>query len=472
MKKLWKHQEEARKRAQRLPYFGLFMEMGTGKSGACISMLRDKYNHHGKILPTLIICPPIVIQNWAKEFAMFSKIPIHEIVPLVGKGKDRLKLFKESRAHIFITNYETLLMRDMYNAFYKWLGLAGSVLVLDESHKVKEKASKRTMLAIKLSDQADYRYILTGTPILNSYMDIWSQFRVLDGGRRFGKNFFSFRSRFFYDKNANMPKDRHFPDWQPRPRTAQKLSEKIKEISMHVKKLDCLDLPPLVRKVIEVDMGGHQRRYYNQMKKDFITIIDDKACVAEFAMTKALRLQQIVSGFAAVEAGSGQRQTIKLKDNPRLATLKELLEDLTPSHKVIVWAVFKNNYGDIRDVCEELDVDYVEVHGDISQKDQLANVERFNTDDSCRVFIGNPGSGGVGINLVSSDVAIVYSRNFSLEQYLQAEARNHRGGSEIHQKITKIELVTPETIDELVLKALANKEELGYQVLKDNIRDI
>jgi len=132
-----------------------------------------------------------------------------------------------------------------------------------------------------------------------------------------------------------------------------------------------------------------------------------------------------------------------------------------------VWAVFKENYNDIREVCEKLKLDYVEVTGEVSQKNKMLAVERLNNDPKCRVLIGHPGSGGIGINLVAANHTIFYSRSFSLEYDIQAEARNYRGGSEQHEKVTRIDLVTPNTIDEQVLKALASKKNIGYQVLKE-----
>ena len=134
-----------------------------------------------------------------------------------------------------------------------------------------------------------------------------------------------------------------------------------------------------------------------------------------------------------------------------------------------MWAVFKENYNDIREICETLKLDYVEVHGSIKHADKMASVDRFNTVDSCRVFIGHPRSGGIGINLVASDVSIFYSRDFSLENDIQAEARNYRGGSEQHEKVTRIDLVTPGTLDEKVMESLASKKNIGYKVLRDTV---
>jgi SNF2 family DNA or RNA helicase len=204
------------------------------------------------------------------------------------------------------------------------------------------------------------------------------------------------------------------------------------------------------------------------MKRDFIAYVNDKACVANLAITKALRLQQIVSGFITLEgADGGDRTNVAIKDNPRAQALKALLEDIAPAHKSLVWCVFRENYAAVRAVCDELCLRYVEVHGEVPAAARQKAVDLFNTDPDVRVFLGHPGSAGIGINLVSASYSIFYSRTFSLEQDLQAEARNYRGGSEIHEKVTRIDLVARGTIDEVITSKLAAKVDVSEQVLRD-----
>lgn len=419
----------------------------------------------------MVFTPRIVVPNWKREFGVHSKIPDKEIVTLVGSGKRRAKTVEELGFHadgkrlgkIFITNYEGILMKDLFDLLMKW---QPEILILDESHKCKNMSSTRTKKMIKLSDNAvEYCYLLSGTPITNDLMDVFAQFRIMDGGKQFGKNWVHFRRQFFYDANAGMPKHKYFPDWRVREDMLGRMNQRIANHSMRVKKEDCLDLPPLVRQTIEVELSKEQRKAYDAMKRDYIAWVEEGACVAQLAITKALRLQQILSGFIKVETDEGDEDVVSYNKTPRLDALRDLLVDLTPNHKVIVWAVFRENYAAIRSVCEEKGIKYVEVHGEVGDKQKDKNVEEFNNNDEVRVFIGNPSSGGIGINLVASDVAIFYSRNFSLEADLQAEARNHRGGSEIHKKITRIDIVAKDTMDQTIMEALAKKEKISETVL-------
>ncbi len=461
---LWAHQREAFERAKDANEFGLFFEVGTGKTRTAIEILRYKFSKHNQILKTLIFCPPIVIPNWKNEFIKYSKINPKRVILLQGSQIRRVQDFDKhaDEGAIFVTNYESLNMVNLYGRFIRW---KPHVVVWDELHKLKNITAKRTKQAINVADETIYRLGLTGTPVLNSPMDLFAQFRCLDKGDTFGRNFFAFRAKYFWDKNAGMPQGKYFPDWRPRNDCFPELNRRVAEKSLSVKKQDCLDLPPLLRKTIYVGMAKDQEKAYESMKKVFVAYINDKAAIADLAITKALRLQQIVSGFVKMDDESITR----FSDNPRKEALHELLEELAPNHKVIVWAVFKENYRDIREVCEELKIKFVEVHGEVSAKEKHESVDAFNSDPSVRVLIGHPSSGGIGVNLVASDVAIFYSRNFSLEQDLQAEGRNYRGGSEVHKKVTRIDLVTAGTIDELVVERLAQKVNIGEKILREMV---
>jgi len=145
-------------------------------------------------------------------------------------------------------------------------------------------------------------------------------------------------------------------------------------------------------------------------------------------------------------------------------SLKDLLEDYCESGKVIVWAVFHQNYEQIAYVCRKLGLDCAMLTGQQNQKEKEKSVNDF-TKGSLPVLIANPGAGGTGVNLTQAPVSIWYSRNFNLEHRLQALARNHRGGSEMHEKITCIDLVARDSLDVHILQALENKENIAQAIL-------
>ncbi len=459
---LWAHQKEAIIKGKRLKSMALFFDVGTGKTRTILEILRDHYNDNKKILPTLIICPVAVMFNWKNEFKKFTKIPESKIFVLTGSVEERKQVYKVApKDSIFIINYDSF----SHGFVDICLSHPPEVLVLDESHRCKDSTAKRTKNIIKLSDAMStdsYKYILTGTPVLNSQLDLFTQFRILDGGKLFGKNYFAFRATYFQDKNAFMPKQKHFPNWSPKVGADDKLKNLIAPIVCLAKKDECLDLPPMVRTEIEVEMSKEQARAYESMKKDFIAFLDNGGVsVAQLAITKAIRMQQIVSGFIKTEEG----EIHHFKENPRAKALYDLLEDITPKEKVIVWGMFHEDYDTIKGVCNKLSLPYSEVTGLV--KDKQIQLDAFEKDPKVRVMISSPAAGGTGVNMIQASCMIYYSRSYSLEHDLQSEARNYRGGSEIHSKITRIDLVAKNSIDSIILKCLRDKKNIA-----DNIMDL
>jgi SNF2 family DNA or RNA helicase len=468
--KLMPHQEDIIKKSMTDPDLYLAWEMGTGKSCAIVNILRHRFSKADRILRTLILSPLITLPNWKNEFGMYSMIQPKSIVTLEIARK-RVAAIKalDGRSAILVLNYDALSSQNVLDEILKW---KPEILVCDEAHYLKNFKSKRAKSAIKISEECSNVYMLSGTPILNNAMDLFMQYRVMDGrhGRlsTFGANYYVYRDTYFQDKNAAWKGNTgYFPNFQPRPSSFKELSKRIDQKTSRVVKADVLkNLPPLVTENVYASMGKEQAQAYANMKRDFVAYVKEltdqgepKAVVAKLALTKALRLQQIVSGFATLEDGT----EYIFEDNPRLNILKEALVPLVKDHKVIIWSVFKQNYKTICKMLEEEGIKYTEVHGGI--KNKFDNVDEFNNNPECRVLVGNPGAGGIGINLVASSYSLYYSRGFKLGDDLQSEARNHRRGSEIHEKITRLNLITPGTIDELVAESLAAKQNISDRIL-------
>lgn len=471
---LWKHQIEAVELANKLPHLYIAFEMGTGKSRTIIEILRRRYTVAGRLMRTLIYCPAIVVSNWKQEFAMYSRIKPQDILLLQGPGKKRAKQFIDACSYggqlttpkIIVTNYEALQMDELQKAIGEW---QPEVLVCDEAHVLKSHKSKRAKALLPVANQTRFKYLLSGTPILNSIEDIWMQFRILDGGQTFGENYFSFRARYMEDKNAKFAgKEHYFPKFEPRAEMYAEMNDKMYRKMIRALKKDCLDLPPLLKQQVEVEMSPEQSRMYKEMKNQYITWVESAKksdqplpVVAQLAITKALRLQQIVSGYAMADTG----EVHWIEKNPRLDALEELLEGLVTGHKVIVWCIFKENYKMIAKRLEKMGVKYTTLTGEQNHKEKDEAMESFRKDQSVRVMIANQAAGGVGVNLVEADYAIYFSKNFSLKDDLQSEARNYRGGSNIHEKVTRIDIVCKGTIDDIIAEALANKQDISNKVL-------
>lgn len=443
--------------------------MGTGKTGATVNIMRVKYFEEGKIMPTLIFSPLVTLFNWKDEILKHSYIKERDIVVLhkggsAGKLRQFEKAISLSHRKIVIVNYEAMLSDKLFEAFKKW---RPRILVCDEAHYCKNHKAKRSKKVATLADKATHKYLLTGTPILNNVSDLFMQYRILDGGETFGKTFTVFLKKYMEDRNAvwKARSQNYFPDWQPRPEKYPELQSKIYKKALRVEKKDCLDLPPLVKKVVRVDLSKDQKKYYDEMFRDFVTYVKENnksgVVVAQLAVTKALRLQQIVSGFVQPDDGD----VIEIKKNPRLDAVKELLQSLHENHKVILWCSFRHNYKQLSRLCDDMGIEHTMLTGEQNLEAKREAMDRFNNDKDVRVIVANRRAGGIGVNLIAADYSIVYSRNFSLEEELQSEARNYRGGSQIHKRIVKIDLCANNTIDERVVEALSNKKNISETII-------
>lgn len=463
----YKWQKELFEMSMRHTDLAVLADMGTGKSGATVNVLRGQYTLSKRVKKTLIISPLVTLYNWKNEFNIHSTVPQNRIHVLSGSSKQKLKTFfsaiENNPCQIIVMNYESILSDDIYKAMMAW---APEILVLDEAHYVKNHKAKRSKLIHTIAEKASNRYLLTGTPIANKITDIFMLFKILDGGETFGTNFYAFQRKYMYDENqAWSHSQKYFPKWVPIPNMLDELQERIYRKGIRVMKKDCMDLPPRIQEVYPVALSPKQRKAYDEMERDYLTYVEDARAkgvsVATTALTKALRLQQIVTGFVTDDEG----KIIEFEDCPRLDALEELVLSLQENHKVIIWCSFVNNYKRIGEMLKRHKVNHVFITGDESLEEKETNMQVFNTDPDCRVSVCNRRAAGIGVNLVSADYSITYSRNYSLTEELQSQDRNYRGGSQIHEKITKIDLCALDTVDEIVTEALINKQDIATKVI-------
>lgn len=481
------HQTLALDRFGPMSEMALLWEMGTGKTTSGIAWLRAKYNANRAVTRTLIISPVATLYNWQDEFGINSPASVQAqvLVPYMKTkktkytGKERAKIIDSTDKNIIILNPECLDSDEVLKSLQKWCPVN---LLLDEAHRFKsyrmtsgngkKKNPSRLAKLLTISDRAQNRAIMTGTPILNSYLDLWSQWRILDRGATLGNNVMLYRETYFYDANKGMRdsaianvRAAYFPDWKPKPGIGDILSELLARKSSRITKDECLDLPPLVEENYYVEMGKEQEKAYFDMENTLVAEVTAGTCAAVNALSKMNKMMQILAGHIPVETDdTGDKYLSKFKDNPRLEAVKELLTTLTPNHKVIIWVGFTANYPEIRAMCEELGLNHAELTG--QTKNRQEQMVKFQTDPTCRAILSHPKAGGTGVNLTAASYAIRHSYDHNLGDWLQSEARDHRGGSEIHEKITHINLVVRGTMQEDILASLQRKENYADNVLE------
>ena len=467
------HQRKALKDSWSAEYYALFMEMGTGKSKVAVDNIAILYEA-GKITAALIVAPKGVYDNWVR-----GEIPAHlpdRIVRHVmrwspvktQKYENELKDFiidKDQKLKIFVMNVEAFSSERGFEAAQAFLYQnPDNMIVVDESTTIKNRKAQRTANLIKLRDLAKYRRILTGSPITKSPMDLFSQCELLKEKCLGFNSYFAYQSRYANVQKRTMG-HRSFQQIVGY-RRLDELSEKLDKISNRTLKEDCLDLPEKVYIKRFVDLTPEQERVYNQMKKLALAKLETgELATTASVLTQIMRLQQICCGHFQPDD-----EDIKTLKNNRMSELMDLIEEV--NGKAIIWATYTHDILNIAaTIRERFGEDSVACYyGGTQQDDRQDIVNRFQDKrDPLRFFVGQPKTGGYGITLTAANTVIYYSNSYDLEIRLQSEDRAHRIGQT--NKVTYIDLVSPNTIDEKILTALRSKIDIAGEVLGEDAKD-
>jgi SNF2 family DNA or RNA helicase len=249
-------------------------------------------------------------------------------------------------------------------------------------------------------------------------------------------------------------------------RRLDELNQKLDRFSNRTLKEDCLDLPDKMYIRRDVALTDEQKSLYTQMKKLALAKLENgELATTASVLTQIMRLQQICCGHLQPDEGD-----IQPVESNRLKELLEITDEL--QGKAIIWATYTH---DIQQIAEALRHRFgpeavATYYGETPQDERQETVNRFqDKDNPLRFFVGQPRTGGYGITLTAANTMIYYSNSYDLEIRLQSEDRAHRIGQS--NKVTYIDLVSPRTIDEKILKTLRNKINLAGQVLGEQARE-
>jgi SNF2 family DNA or RNA helicase len=335
-------------------------------------------------------------------------------------------------------------------------------MILDESTTIKNRTAKRTRNICKLGKLADFRRILTGSPITKSPLDLYTQCEFLNPALLGFDSYFTFRARYAVMQQIEMGgRQMLFPKYYT---NLDELSYKLKAFSFRVQKKDCLDLPDKLYSTRTVNLTVKQAEVYNRLKKFAYAVINDDEVSFQNKLTEILRLHQVANGFVNADDGTVQ----VFDDCPKMKELFNILEE--SDGKFIIWANYVQNLKTIIKKLKEKygDNSVVSIFGEVSTKDRQEAVTRFQDDDSCRFFVGNPSTGGYGLTLTSASYVVYFSNSYNLEVREQSEDRAHRIGQD--KNVTYIDLIAENTIDEFIVSALDKKLKLSAETLGEEVK--
>lgn len=404
----------------------------------------------------LVVCPTSIVSVWQADIGKFADFAV-SVAPLQGDKKKRLQALgdlekKEDCLQVAVINYESTFREGIFEALQKF---NAEMIICDESQRIRTHNALQSKAMHKLGDNARYKLILSGTPVQNSECDIYSQYRFLDPSI-FGKSFYSFKAKYVIMGGFGGHQIIGY-------KNTDDLIKKAHSIAFRVTKEECLDLPEQIFINREVDFEDKARKAYDSLKRDCVAQISNESTVtANTVLTQILRLQQFTGGFVNDDEGNSKQVS-----TAKLDALKDILQDyLTTGKKAVIFARFTAELKAIKKLLEkDLKVQYVSIDGSVSLDDRGKIVNTFQTDNDCKVFVGQLQTASAGLTLTAASLTIFYSVSFSFSDFSQACARIHRIGQK--EKCTYINLTVKSTIDEKIFRALKKKENIAHNIVDD-----
>ena len=380
MIKLYRHQEIALSYMRANDYFALFMEQGTGKTIPSLCRIRDLLRS-GAITEALVVAPKSALGAWERDIELFNSVD-QEIL----------------RSSITLINYDKIWRggeKSPYNRKY-------GCIILDEAHLFKNRTSQRSKFLLKLACRAEYRYILTGTPIGNGQLEnIWSLYCFLDPylerGRVYSRIFGGYQK---FQERYCILNMYHKPSSYIHVRELQDI---INEHSYRVKKIDCLDLPDkLPDEVVKVDQA--EPKLYKKLASE--SAILEYEILAENPLSQLVKLRQLCSGHIKTDD-----QLIEVGNN-KISILQEIIEGYPEDKKLVIFAEFKYSIGKISELLRKMKIRFVTLDGD--QKDKTI-WRQFQTDNF---------SPQIRLSITSRRSGLTYSNSRETVSIEQGKKRN------------------------------------------------
>ena len=432
---------------------------GCGKTLTAIAVAGAGYQM-GKVKRVLIVAPTSVCAVWPQEFQNYAAFP-YTVRTLLGTKTQRLKELNElvkfpyPRLKAAVINYESVWRDEIYEALKEY---DADLIIADESQRIKTHDAEQSKALHRLGDQARYKMILSGTPVQNEAIDIFSQYRFLDP-TIFGSNFYAFRGRYCVMGGFNKKQVVQYRD-------LDELIKKEHSIAYRVTKEEALDLPEQTFESRYVTLNKKERDLYDRLRKDSVAELSNGGKItATTVLTKLLRLQQFTGGFL-MEDGAGKPQLVS---SGKLDALSDIIHDyvMEGKKKLVIFARFLPEIHEIEALCQKMlgkaGMKAVSIYGEIKKEERGDIVRQFQTDPKTMAFIGQIDTAGTGITLTAADTCVFYSVNFNYATYSQSLSRIHRIGQ--HHPCTYIHLVAEKTVDESILNSLAKKEDLAKTVV-------
>lgn len=445
-------QAETTRRAIGKDAYGLYLDMGCGKTASTLNLFVDAVIR-GQVDGLVVVCPNSLKPNWLTECEKWG-VKAHTYM-----WPDVPKKLKDIKTPFVLTiNYEAIGVGRGEEWLESLMKLHNTMLALDESVAIKNPKSLRTKAALRLRKLAKKRLILSGLPMPQGPHDMWAQLTFLDAIPRM--SFFPFKNTFcamggFMGKQIIGAQNE---EW---------LNQIINESGFRARKEDWLDLPEKSYSTRPLEMTKLQKQLYAELENDLYTYIaeKDEEVSTQLVITKLIKLQQIASGFVITDSGS----IVELDGgSPKMKEIGDIMEQT--SSKVLVPVVFKRSIDLLLEFLKGYGVTYI--RGGMQSAEIEEQKDKFNNYKEFRVCIVQMDSAKYGHTLIGSEkagyatITAFYENTFSLDARSQMEARIHRAGQKMPCTMVDFAL---NPIDNQIVAALQRKQEVSAAII-DGIR--
>ncbi len=464
-------------------------EPGLGKTAQTIRALK-KLSETEEVFPALVVCPNTLKKNWEREFKMWW--PSVKVQVIKGSAGQRRKQF-ETEADVYVINWESLRGHSKL-ASYGSIALARcpdcgghdesvtynrcevhqrelneidfKAVVADEIHRSKEPKSKQTRALWAATGDADIRFALTGTPIANNVLDLWSILHWLSPeewpsktrwiDRMIDTMLNAFGGMMVIGVKPHM-NDEFYATINPRMR--RMLKARVLPW-----------LPPVLKERRDVEMSTKQKKAYKQMLEVMIAELEDGgAVVAPSALTQTTRLLQFASSYAEINIDeiTGEMRTVLTEPSCKVdALMDDIKNGDFGDDSVAVCAVSRQLIELLSKALTDAKIPHGLITGAQNEDERQKAVDDFQS-GRIKWILFTAQAGGVGITLTAARRLVMLQRPWSLVDYKQALDRVHRIGSEIHDSVVIMDYVTEGTIEERVIDVLDTKADNFENIVKD-----
>ena len=416
-------------------------EMGLGKTVQVLAHLRAvKENGGGLVGPSLVVCPSSLVFNWEAEARKFT--PSLRVLAL--HGAERHGLFADIPSYdLLITSY-ALLRRDAE----QYRGLEFDTAVLDEAQHIKNRQTQNAQ-AVK-AVRARHKLVLTGTPMENSALDLWSIFDFLMPGYLGAAE--DFRQRY------------EIPIMRDRNAEAQaRLARRLRPFVLRRRKREvAADLPEKIQQISFCDLNQEQRAVYQQVleagRREVLDSVNTRGVAGSrmVVLTALLRLRQICCDLRLLKTGAVSAISGKVE------LFNELLEEaLDGGHRSLVFSQFTSMLSLLKEELSARNIRFCYLDG--ATVDRARVVDQFQREAEVPVFLISLKAGGVGLNLTGADTVIHFDPWWNPAVEAQATDRAHRLGQK--KVVTSYKLITRGTVEEKILSLQARKSALTQGLL-------